>query len=70
MDDKEAIDYFLHEIVSNIKVEYNNLQNTQEQEDCYIISRLSQIALQLVKATNSSILQSMPIINYKNLNKV
>ena len=70
MDDKEAIDYFLQEIVSNIKVEYNNLQNTQEQEDCYIISRLAQIARQLVKATNSSILQSMPIINYKNLNKV
>jgi len=49
MDDKEAIDYFLQEIVANIKVEYSNLPKTNELEDCYIISRLSQIAKQICK---------------------
>jgi hypothetical protein len=51
MDDKEAIDYFLQEILANIKVEYSNLPKTDEHEDCYIISRLSQIANKICKET-------------------
>ena len=54
MDDKEAIDYFLQEIIANIKVEYNNMPDTQELEDCYIISRLSLIAKKLCKETKDA----------------
>ena len=53
MDDKEAIDYFLQEIIANIKVEYNNMPDTQELEDCYIISRLSIIAKKICKETKN-----------------
>jgi hypothetical protein len=61
MTDKEAIDYFLLELVANIKEEYNKDINTTSTQDTYIIGRLAQIAHQVCQATKKSIIQSMPI---------
>ena len=69
MDDKEAIDYFLQELIENLRSEYNGDPDIQELEDSYVIGRLSDIAKQLAKSTNNATIQASPVINYKGLYK-
>jgi hypothetical protein len=45
MTDKEAIDYFLQDILANIKIEYNkDFNKINCSEDEYIIKRLNEIS--------------------------
>jgi hypothetical protein len=47
----EFTDYFLEEIVANIKLEYNRKIAKEMTEDAYIIHRLSQVAHKIVSET-------------------
>lgn len=51
MNDKDAIDYFLLEILANVKCEYRKDITIETTEDSYIIRRLCDIAEHLVKIT-------------------
>jgi hypothetical protein len=42
-------DYFLEEVIANIKAEFSNDPTIQMTEDAYIIHRLYQVAQMIVK---------------------
>lgn len=44
MTDQDAIDYFLLQLINNIKYEYNKDPDALYTEDKYIIKRLNEIA--------------------------